>query len=70
LAAAEFVFAQRRGTYLAFFVCCFGVGYGISPIVAGLLDTWLPEMIWAAQLVTAALAAAGLLVLATLRKRR
>jgi MFS family permease len=69
--AAELAPAQRRGTYLALFGCCFGAGYGISPIVAGLLlDTHLPHVIWTVQLVAATLAAAGLLVLATLRKRR
>ena len=69
--AAELAPAERRGTYLALFGCCFGAGYGISPIVAGLLlDTHLPHVIWTVQLVAATLAAAGLLVLATLRKRR
>ena len=69
--AAELAPAQRRGTYLALFGCCFGAGYGISPIVAGLLlDARLPHVIWTVQLAASALAAAGLLVLATLRKRR
>ena len=69
--AAELAPTERRGTYLALFGCCFGAGYGISPIVAGLLlDARLPHVIWTAQLAASALAAAGLLVLAALRKRR
>jgi MFS family permease len=68
--AAELAPVERRGTYLALFGCCFGVGYGLSPIVAGfLLDTRLPEIIWTIQLIAAALAATGLLTLATLRKK-
>ena len=69
--AAEFAPTERRDTYLALFGCCFGAGYGISPIVAGLLlDARLPHVIWTVQLAASALAAAGLLVLAALRKRR
>jgi MFS family permease len=69
--AAELAPVERRGTYLALFGCCFGVGYGISPVAAGLLlDAHLPEVICAVQLAAATLAAAGLLVLAMLRKRR
>jgi MFS family permease len=69
--AAELAPVERRGTYLALFGCCFGAGYGISPVAAGLLlDAHLPEVIWAVQLAAATLAAAGLLVLAMLRKRR
>ena len=68
--AAELAPVGRRGTYLALFGCCFGVGYGLSPIVAGfLLDARLPEIIWTIQLIAAALAATGLLNLATLRKK-
>ena len=60
---------ERRGTYLALFGCCFGAGYGLSPVVAGLLlDARLPEIIWTIQLIAAALAATGLLALAMLRK--
>ena len=33
--AAELASVERRGTYLALFGCCFGAGYGLSPIVAG-----------------------------------
>jgi MFS family permease len=67
---AELAPRDRRGTYLALFGCCFGAGYGISPIVAGLLlDARLPEIIWTIQLVVAALAVAGLLTLAALRRR-
>jgi MFS family permease len=59
-----------RGTYLALFGCCFGAGYGISPIVAGfLLDAHLPQTIWTIQLAAAILGAIGLLVLAALKKR-
>jgi MFS family permease len=68
--AAELAPVERRGTYLALFGCCFGAGYGISPIAAGLLlDAQLPQIIWTIQLAAATLAAAGLLILATLRKR-
>jgi MFS family permease len=68
--AAELAPRDRRGTYLALFGCCFGAGYGISPIVAGLLlDARLPQIIWIIQLVAAALAVAGLLALAALRRR-
>ena len=69
--AAKLAPTGRRGTYLALFGCCFGVGYSISPIVAGLLlDARLPHVIWPVQLATATLATTGLLVLARLRKRR
>jgi MFS family permease len=68
--AAELAPVERRGTYLALFGCCFGAGYGISPIVAGLLlDAQLPEIIWTIQLVAAALAAVCLPVLAMLKKQ-
>ncbi|MBA4115274.1 MAG: MFS transporter [Rubrobacter sp.] len=68
--AAELAPVERRGTYLALFGCCFGVGYGISPIAAGLLlDAQLPEIIWTIQLAAAALSALSLLILAALRKR-
>ena len=69
--AAELAPTDRRGTYLALFGCCFGASYGISPIVAGLLlDTDLPALLWMVQLAAVALAAAGLMVLAALRRRR
>ncbi len=62
--AAELAPTGRRGTYLALFGCCFGAGYGMSPIVAGLLlDARLPHLIWTIQLVAAALAVLGLLAL-------
>jgi MFS family permease len=68
--AAELTSTDRRGTYLALFGCCFGTGYGIGPIVAGLLLDWcLPHVIWAIQLVAAASGALSLLVLVTLKKR-
>ena len=68
--AAELAPVEQRGTYLALFGCCFGAGYGLSPIVAGLLlDARLPEIIWTVQRIAAALAATGLLILATLRKK-
>ncbi len=68
--AAELAPVDRRGTYLALFGCCFGAGYGLSPIVAGLLlDARLPEIIWTIQLIAAALATIGLLALAMLRKK-
>ncbi len=68
--AAELAPTQSRGTYLALFGCCFGAGYGISPVVAGLLlDADLPHVVWTIQLVAASLAAGGLLALIALRKR-
>jgi MFS family permease len=68
--AAELAPTDRRGTYLTLFGCCFGSGYGMSPVVAGLLlDARLPQLIWTAQLVAAVLAVAGLLALAAMRKR-
>ena len=68
--AAELAPVERRGTYLALFGCCFGAGYGTSPIVAGfLLDARLPEIIWTIQLVAAAMAAIGLLALTALKRR-
>ena len=61
--AAELAPVERRGTYLALFGCCFGAGYGISPIAAGLLlDAGLPEIIWTIQLAAAALAVLSLFV--------
>jgi MFS family permease len=68
--AAELAPVEKRGTYLALFGCCFGAGYGISPIVAGLLlDARVPALIWTAQMAAATLALCGLAVLAALRKR-
>jgi MFS family permease len=68
--AAELAPTARRGTYLALFGCCFGAGYGISPIAAGLLlDRHLPQAVWAIQLTAAALSIPGLMVLAKLRRR-
>ena len=68
--AADLAPVERRGTYLALFGCCFGAGYGISPIAAGLLlDAQLPEIIWMIQLAAATLSALSLLILAALRKR-
>jgi hypothetical protein len=55
-----------RRTYLALFGCYFAAGYGISSIVAGLLDPHLPYAIWTIQLGAGAL---SLLVLAALKKR-
>ena len=69
--AAELAPKDRRGTYLALFGCCFGAGYGISPIIAGLLlDTHLPALIWTVQLVAATLGAVGLILIGRLRERR
>jgi MFS family permease len=69
--AAELAPTDKRGTYLALFGCCFGAGYGISPIVAGLLlDARMPQVIWTLQLAAAALGAAGLILVGGLRKRR
>src|SRR3712207_1406581 len=69
--AAELAPVERRGTYLALFGCCFGAGYGLSPIVAGLLlDARLPQIIWTLQLFAAALAAIGLLTLRAISRQR
>jgi MFS family permease len=67
--AAELAPARLRGTYLALFGACFGVACGFSPIVAGtLLGAGVPGAIWMIQLAVAALAAAGLVALALLRR--
>jgi MFS family permease len=69
--AAELAPAERRGTYLALFGCCFGAGYGVSPIVAGLLlDARLPALIWTAQLAAVTLGLIGLFLVSRLRNRR
>jgi MFS family permease len=67
--AAELAPVRLRGTYLALFGVCFGVAYGLSPIVAGaLLEARLPGVIWTIQLAAAACAAVGLMMLAALRR--
>ena len=69
--AAELAPAERRGTYLALFGCCFGASYGVSPIVAGLLlDARVPALIWTSQLAAAALALCGLAVLKAIGNQR
>jgi MFS family permease len=69
--AAELAPVRLRGTYLALFGTCFGAAYGVSPIVAGaLLEARLPDVIWEIQLVAAALAAAGLVVLRAISSQR
>jgi MFS family permease len=66
--AAELAPVRLRGTYLALFGACFGAAYGVSPVVAGaLLEARLPDTIWEIQLVAAALAATGLVVLRGIR---
>ncbi len=68
--AAELAPVGLRGTYLALFGACFGAAYGASPVVAGaLLEARSPGAIWALQLVAAALAAAGLVVLRGIRSQ-
>ena len=67
--AAELAPVRLRGTYLALFGTCFGAAYGVSPIVAGaLLEAEMPHVIWIIQLITAGLAAVGLLALKAMRK--
>lgn len=67
--AAELSPVRLRGTYLALFGACFGVAFGFSPIVAGmLLQAGLPGVIWTIQLAAAACAAVGLVTLAALRR--
>ena len=69
--AAELAPVRLRGTYLALFGACFGAAYGLSPVAAGaLLEARLPDAIWKIQLVAAALAAAGLIVVRALGGRR
>ncbi len=69
--AAELAPVRLRGTYLALFGCCFGAAYGMSPVVAGaLLEARLPHVIWTVQLVAAALAGAGLVLLGWWRQGR
>jgi MFS family permease len=69
--AAELAPVRLRGTYLALFGACFGAAYGVSPIVAGaLLEARLPDAIWEIQLIAAALAAAGLVVLRAISSQR
>jgi MFS family permease len=69
--AAELAPVRLRGTYLALFGACFGAAYGLSPVAAGaLLEAHLPDAIWKIQLVAAALAAAGLIVVRALGGRR
>lgn len=69
--AAEIAPIKLRGTYLSLFGTCFGFSYGISPLVAGpLLQAELPDIIWTIQLLASGGAAAGLLALASLRRRR
>jgi MFS family permease len=66
--AAELAPVRLRGTYLALFGACFGIAYGFSPVVAGvLLEARVPGLIWAIQLAAAASAMAGLGTLAALR---
>lgn len=67
--AAELAPVRLRGTYLALFGVCFGIGYGISPVVAGsLLGAGVPHVIWLLQLAAAGLAASALTLL-MLRQR-
>ena len=69
--AAELAPVRLRGTYLALFGACFGAAYGVSPVVAGaLLEARLPDVIWKIQLVAAALAAAGLVILIAVSRQR
>ena len=68
--AAELSPVRLRGTYLALFGACFGAACGVSPIVSGaLLQARAPDIIWTVQLIAAALAAIGLVVLAMSRAR-
>ena len=69
--AADLAPIKLRGTYLALFGSCFGLSYGVSPLVAGpLLQAELPDLIWTIQLIAASAAAVGLVVLAVLRRNR
>lgn len=67
--AAELAPVRLRGTYLALFGVCFGVGYGMSPIVAGsLLGAGVPHVVWILQLAAAGFAGTALMLL-MLRQR-
>ena len=69
--AAELAPVKLRGTYLSLFGSCFGLSYGVSPLVAGpLLQAELPALIWTIQLVAAGGAAVGLVMLIGVRKRK
>ncbi|WP_165874388.1 MFS transporter, partial [Rubrobacter taiwanensis] len=69
-AAADLAPAKWRGTYMALFGTCWGVAYGVSPIVSGvLLDAALPALIWWLQLGAVSLAALGLALLARKERR-
>lgn len=62
--AAELAPVRLRGTYLALFGMCFGVGYGLSPVVAGsLLGAGMPDLVWTLQIAAAGLAGITLLIL-------
>lgn len=69
-AAAELAPEKWRGTYMALFGVCWGVGYGMSPIVSGvLLDAGMPAAIWTLQILAMALAAAAFTLLLARGKR-
>ena len=69
--AADLAPVRLRGTYLSLFGACFGLSYGMSPLVAGpLLQAERPDLIWTIQLVAAGGAALGILALAGLRRRK
>ncbi len=69
--AADLAPVRLRGTYLSLFGSCFGLSYGMSPLVAGpLLQAELPDLIWTIQLVAAGGAAIGLMALTVLRRRK
>ena len=69
--AAELAPVKLRGTYLSLFGSCFGLSYGVSPLVAGpLLQAGLPAIIWTIQLIAAGGAAIGLVTLIGVRKRK
>jgi MFS family permease len=69
--AAELAPVRLRGTYLALFGTCFGMAYGVSPIVAGaLLEARQPDFIWQIQLAAAGLAAVALVVLRGFRHQQ
>ena len=68
--AADLAPVRLRGTYLALFGACFGVAYGVSPIVAGaLLEARLPDVVWEIQLAAAGLAVVALFVSRALGRR-
>jgi MFS family permease len=62
--AANLAPADMRGRYMGFYGLTWGVGFGVGPVLGGLLnDHVAPVMIWYGGLVVGCMAAAGFLIL-------